>query len=609
MPHEVGNGAILGIVSEDGVVSRKRIALMDRTNFKVVANTTADEYGAYSFSGLNPYTTDYLIFCVDDDGNPTKQPIIYDKVQPIQAHQGGFFWGNWYHRAMQKEPIGMFLSIPDSGAGANRVLAYGVGVAPAVFINNSPDIKSFSVTPAAANIPSLDMVNVAMGRQILSYNNLMKDATDTSASCEFVFNMTSTTANTNIVLFRSAGTFESDMPYSYHSALLVIKYIAATKTIKVLRNNNSTATASTSEPAGAIEVISFPIPIDLQNTVMHIVASIEYSKVGNLFINGVLVATQSLQGTINKVGSHSNQKYMSLAVTDIVYDASYYMRTSITTISTPMIAMYAEATSEVEAAALYNALFAGTLPTVTGYKKSVVEDYPLYFYRLHDLSSATHAIDALRPYGKNIEATLEKIVPSGIAQSLETPIVRSGNGMDFSGGLLYTSRSFIAPLNPYEVTVEFLAKPSVAGAATRRTILCHANKNLLSYFEVRLSADDRLSLQWREVSAEITFDFVFSLDISQIHHYAFTIDKRTRKAVLYVDGVSVESIDISNTPFGRLSDITMLDDMFLFLGGRLNVNKTSVDYPYKGYLAEVAMYPIALNAQRIKIHYDERNTL
>ena len=41
MPHKPGVGAIFGITAEDGVAAQKRVALMDRSNLKVVATTTA----------------------------------------------------------------------------------------------------------------------------------------------------------------------------------------------------------------------------------------------------------------------------------------------------------------------------------------------------------------------------------------------------------------------------------------------------------------------------------------------------------------------------------------------------------------------------------------
>ena len=39
MPHKLGVGAIKGIVSEDGVVSQKRLLLIDRSTLKVIAVT------------------------------------------------------------------------------------------------------------------------------------------------------------------------------------------------------------------------------------------------------------------------------------------------------------------------------------------------------------------------------------------------------------------------------------------------------------------------------------------------------------------------------------------------------------------------------------------
>ena len=82
------NGAILGIVSEDGVVKvNNPVVLMDH-NLQVLARTVTDANGGYAFYNLDPYKTDYMVFTVDNDGAEPKAALIKDYITPIQTVSG-----------------------------------------------------------------------------------------------------------------------------------------------------------------------------------------------------------------------------------------------------------------------------------------------------------------------------------------------------------------------------------------------------------------------------------------------------------------------------------------------------------------------------------------
>ena len=83
------NGAIYGIVTEDGVVKVGcPVVLMSHTELRPIAETVTDVNGGYAFLNLDPESTDYMVFTVDNDGNPKKSALMLDYVQPSQTANG-----------------------------------------------------------------------------------------------------------------------------------------------------------------------------------------------------------------------------------------------------------------------------------------------------------------------------------------------------------------------------------------------------------------------------------------------------------------------------------------------------------------------------------------
>lgn len=613
MPHKVGNGAILGIVSEDGVPSQKRITLMDRSDLSIVQRSASDIYGAYAFTGLNPDTDDYLIFTVDDDGVEKKAAIIYDYVKPIPAHQGGFYWANWYRLSMMKEPIVSIIPISAIAGTTTGDLSYGAGKYPPLIFGLSTTYNQQSITPAAQNIPTVSFSSSGIRKTTLDNNALISNPSQTNISFEWVLDLSKPlSSRVSLMIFSASGetgvgnTYNS---FNYKSIIIAVDYTAATNTVSIRKSPGTGYTPQYNEnvDATAVSVLSYVLPESIRNKAIHISGSISFASIANLFINGALAKTASLVGT-GATYDRRTANHIGLMTLGSTYIPSQSIDTNTATLTSSLAAIYAETMTEQESLALYQSLFFDAKPGVTGYLKSVLEDYPLYFYRLQDIAESTKAIDALRPNNKaGNPSALSKGVYSGVTNSSDT-IVVGGSGKVFSGGGYAASDLPGALPSSTAATIEFIAKPT-AGQTGTQVILSHRRSTEV-YFEVQIVGSAlKPRLVWQELGSIVNISFNTSLSTAAINHYAFSINKLAGTVQLFVNSVLTETVVTTAHLFDipRISTVATAEG--IYIAGILSSNLTSISNPYYGYLSEVALYPAALSQAVIKKHYDARLTL
>lgn len=608
MAHKVGNGAILGITSEDGVASQKRVVLMDRTNMQVVKQTTADEYGAYLFNGLNPDSNDYIIFSVDDDGNPKKQSIIYDYVQPIPAHQGGFFWGNWYRIAMLKEPCVMFIGITEKSDPSEVVFPYGVGSGAAYIEGSIIKEDSPPLMMGAANIPSTVLTAGSVAKEALNhYNNLRNPPASTKVSGEIVFDPSSIVSNVGAVLYTKSGVYHHNGD-NFGTSFIAIEYRPSTKTLDLKRHNGGAIGWTPGTSDQLITVASYSLTSEQQIAPIHVVGSIEYGISAELYVNGDLVDSSSLLGT-NLHAGRENRQVNTFGFFGALSAGSgsriYNQRADM---SIGLFSFYADTITAGEVMDRYLALTQDVLPVVTGYMKSVVADYPLYFIRFDDLDESAFATDALRANAIMSQSVLYKALPDKIKHDSSTPMVAGGSGMTFSGGSLRGLYFDTVPMSRKFITFEFIAQPSRVTLSTHQIVFCHANNADTTIFELRISATGFWQLVWREGGATKTVSLSTVIDLDNKHHYAFSVDKLNLTATLYVDGEVAEIIEVTAVLFD-LSHENAASLSRLYIAGKANSTLDAVTNPYMGYLSELAMYPALLSQAKIKAHYDARSVI
>lgn len=603
MPHKAGNGAILGIASEDGSPAKKRVTLMDRSDMTIVKKTVSDEYGAYAFTGLNPDTDDYIVFAVDDDGTPKKSALIFDYVKPIPAHQGGFYWANWYYLAMQREPVAMVLGVANT-TNTDTTMPYGVGLSYTDKAGFLITANEESLTQGAASIPTTIVDRGTLGRVALNRNDSYRDTTTDVFSSEWVLDTSKVTSGVSIMLYGTRAGFNDNSDIA-GTMFFSVRYLASNKTIQLVYKNAAGSSYSSSM-SGQEVALTYTIPEDLRGATLYIVANIQYGLFANLYINGSLVSTADLSGKNVKAGTTVQRNRVYAQIGGYAYPNDNYTRSSLvtSTFSSPLFSFYNEIITSAAAQEGYEALFLNTLPRVTGYMKAVIEDYPLIYYRLHDLDESLFAIDALRPYAINAQSKLYKSVPNKIKSNVDIVTTIGGAGTDFSGGGLAGFDAIPIVLDPYSLSIDFFAKPKDITPYNTQSIV-RSGWGSDTLFSVSLSATKKITVGWMEGVSTSSIVFAHVVDMTDVHHYAITISKVELKAILYVDGFAIEQVAVSGASF-KSYGIALPPKPFLFVSGVSNAELTAVSQPYTGYLSELAIYPTELTPAAVKRHYEAR---
>lgn len=607
MPHKIGNGAILGIVSEDGVPAQKRITLMDRSNLSIVKRLVSDEYGAYAITGLNPDTDDYLLFTVDDDGVEKKAAMIYDYVKPIPAHQGGFYWANWFRVSTAKEPLCSFIANTPATDPSFVELNFGVGRHKLGSVGGSLIPNKESITPAARSMATLGTVSTSSVRYALNHQNFMDQVGNARVSAEWVLDLSTVETTACILLVRTQQVFTASLggsSYAHPSPFIALTFDKTTNKVALLRNNGADAPQDGKPLEASTLAVDYVVPAELRAGAIHIAASIDYGNSCQLYVNGLLVGSANLGGTNSTVRLNDFRQAYIFA---ILGSKNFWSATSYTnpaTFDTSVFAFYSELMTADEALSHYESLFVDSLPVVTGYLKSVVSDFPLYLFRLDDENSSLVAIDALRPSNKagNLSA-LTKFKALDLNYMGGSSIVVGGSGTYFNGGALRGVSQFSFPNSSKYASVEFIAQPSASTITDYQVIVSHRYTSSI-LFEVRLTATKKLNVAWLESAVPTVVSFNTVVSSLEMNHYAISVNKELGFAYLFVNGVLVESIVVSKIFFDSFIAPTKTTES-LYIGG-IAASQSSVSMAYIGYLSEVAAYPYALTERMVKAHYDAR---
>lgn len=601
MPHKPGVGAIFGITSEDGVAAQKRVVLMDRSSLKIVAKTTADEDGAYAFTGLNPDTNDYLVFAVDDDGAPAKDALIRDYITPIPAYSGATYIGNWTKRVLADYPSAGWLGQFDASGKPIHVADLEWAT-----LGGTVSFAQPGLTPGATHLGAVQLEGAAFGVRARrdmgrAYNQPLK------ASMEWVFRRSSVPAGSQPMLVAHATCFNA---LSYNSLtaansdsfrlIIALRYVAETKEL-IAYNNSYVGTGSAAPYANFREMGRHTIGDEAADN-LHVALTVTYASSAKLYVSGVLAATFSLAGQNAFIlpTTVAQASTLGLAVVGHADAVPSVVLGRLTSVITGPFVLYVDRIlTDAEVLARYNDLMVGTTPAETGYAKEVLLDQPMYYYRLNESDHTNGFADWVTLNEPLRNATIFN--GSAITYNQPSPVTGQ-TGCVFNGGAARTDLGPSTSSSRSELSFEFIHEQSVNPAATQ-WIIANTNEAEEVHSGLFIDTNRRLNLRTRESTSNVTVVFPNTEITAGVRrHIAITLDKAQLQAKLYIDGALVETTTTTGTLLD-VASVTPADVRETHVAGLVNDARTAVTGALTGYLSDVAFYSQALSGSRVAAHY------
>ncbi|QXN70902.1 hypothetical protein DARTUKUTA_49 [Bacillus phage vB_BspP_Dartukuta] len=623
MPHMPGNGAIFGVISEDGLAKTGfPVSLVDRTTGKLVSRQLSDGNGAFAFNGLNQNTNDYQVIGQDEDGETYKNAVIRDRIQPVPGYQGASYWGNWRYAAIQYGVHSFYDGqlahnyLEDTQSGT--VPSYSAGQAPRFRYspNNSTGtvtkpVMDVSITQGDPSIPATTfdlstmtaygMTNPAGTVEIDAFGSPAKTA------LELVADFSTLSSESGWASFTHSLSHENEDPNTGTNVPHVIGlyYNISGKYLRIQVNNTGDYHLRAEH---RVNVGDFSM--EEYQGVHHVVASAVFGEALNLYIDGVLAHTFSMVGMSAALRYRNNSAYGRVGGTHIHGE---YNQTSSSNqgihiargISgkVALLAWYSNALDDVQVLDLHQSLMVGAEPKLTGFAKEVFADHPTFYVRLNEPTGTTFVRDMLRGHTSDVFAGRVY----GETLMLQPSIVVGGNTFGFNGSssvrFNYSSPSLY---NSQGFTVLCVLKPELETPAATETLLRCTNTSEAYNHGVILQrlVNGCLGLIYRAGGLNEQIDFTVPIGTESMCLAAIAIDKVALTASLFINGELAEQQVIVGSyidrPPSRVSNAMYYQAMI----GGITSDTGGITSPYRGLLGELAVLQNPITAQRAKQIFD-----
>ena len=591
MPHIAGIGAIKGIDAEDSVAAQKRIFLFDRTNMKLVSQTVSDATGGYAFNGLNAETNDYLIFSVDDDGSPRKQPIIYDYVQPIPAQQGETFWGNYYKLVMADAPAAGFFGSTDSQGKIDTIGDKGL-----LFTGTGLTANLTSITPGAPLLPVTSVDNGAIGMNARG-TGYRFDANPCKVSVEWTLTRSSVTQNTCLLANLKYSSSDINVASWPDNNVIALLYNPSSKVLTIYNNTGA------SNPSGVFSNMRSLISYDLTSKAdnVTVIATVDYGYQANLYVNGALVSTASLSGQNTATYFiDGSTRFAGLTIGGLGSGTVSAMNIPSTFKTGPAF-IYPTILTLQQVTDRYNALMVGSSPLETGYAKEVMLDHPKFYFRLRDANGSTSFKNWLHPNTGTHDLTIFN--PATLNFNQSSPVAGSSavkfNGTSAARGSWVNSST----TSTRELSFGFIVTPTATPTATEIIVSINNDADVVFSRVSRLTSG-LLRFEVRANSATETYDFTTAITNGITYHVIVTINKVTQVAKLYLNNVLVETLSTNAIVLDVANLFLDNQARYCLIGGIANTALSSATNQLNATLTEVAFYTYELSASRVTAQYD-----
>ena len=608
MPHKLGVGAIKGIVSEDGVVSQKRLLLIDRSTLKVIAVTESDENGGYIFTGLNADTDDYIVVGVDDTQDVAgdyKQAMIFDRVKPFSTHIGSLFYGSWYFVSKGKDPIAAWFGDFDSSVNKRPIV---LGNSRALSRTNDNGLSTYqgATFVGAPHIATLTTLASNLIFYSASDGGHHARTTAKEFTLETVIVKSRCTGNVGIGAYNGIGVFSflnaEDYGYSTKAPAPAINYIKSTDSLNVYAYSvNWDAGAVIDGVAASNTTYMSDIDLSPYGDVVHIIVAYKLQDDMRLYINGQLVNTVSLLSTGLDIDSTRRPPLGIIISNDAVQALPQISNVADMTGGVGAIAWYDQKLTAASVYEHYQALILGATPKVSGICAEYVVDHPLYYYRLNDNGENTYfkQVGVGAGYVNNRRAA--HIFNSSAITHQVPSLGVGGLATRFNGGGARNVNGYL-PNNATGYSMAFIAKFDSATPSENELIAAATDYGTSVYRGVYRTTANKFYVQ-----DTIYRTFNYAIDYDNLHMYHVVIDKIKGEARLYVDGNLVETITTDISPLATYSGHDTLSSADIgggfSIAGMVPSNPVSIADPFKGVLGEVAFFDKILTEDRIEAHY------
>lgn len=608
MPHKLGVGAIKGIVSEDGMVSQKRVVLIDRSTLKVIAVTESDEGGAYIFNGLNADTNDYIVVSVDDSQDVAgeyKQALVFDRVKPFSAHIGSLFYGNWHFVSKSKDPIAAWFGGFDSSVNQRPIV---LGNSRALSRTNDNGLSTYQVPTfvGAPHIATLTTLSSNLIFHSASDGGHYSRATAKEFTLEIVLVKSRCTGNVGAGAYNGVGVraylnSEEAGYYSTKAPAPAINYIKSMDSLNVYAYSTDVNIGTLAGVSGTTTTYMSNIDLSPYGDVVHIIVAYKLQDDMRLYINGQLVNTVSLSNTGLDIDGTRQAPLGIIISNDAVQDHPQKSNVTDMTGGVGAIAWYDKKLTADAAYEHYQALILGATPKVSGVCAEYVVDHPLYYYRLNDSGGNSYfeQVGVGAGYVNNRRAA-HIFNPSAITYQVPSLGV-GGSATRFNGGGARNVYGY-NPNNATGYSMAFIAKFDSATPSQNELIAVVTDSGTSAYRGVYRTTANKFYVQ------DTTYrTFGYAIDYDNLHMYHVVIDKVKGEARLYVDGNLVETIITDKSSLVTHSGSNVLSSATVMNGfsiaGMVPSGSGSIANPFKGVLGEVAFFDKILTEDRIKAHY------
>lgn len=654
MPHKPGTGVIRGIVSEDGFPAQKRVTLMDRTNFRQLRTIVSGADGDYAFAGLDPNTDDYMLFSVDDDREPEsnyKDPIIFDRVQPLEAAMSVRQINDWFYLAHKNDIRAAFVPIlasphgnpnaadSGSGYGANRWYNIGAASLDGTYLGSSP------VLPQLGKLQNDNSMLLVQPHTPRSEVNTQGSPAN-RITLEWVIDLESVTGNPALYF---APMLKGDSPYNLISGSTTLNttanndagvqgyigYISNRRVVQIGYNQSNGSSGMLSNPfseslggiGSASNMLEYTLPAELVGTTVHIMAviipgsSTEYSKI---YVNGVKVAEKYFTPSrITWATSFGiNALILAGSKKGSTEPSSLYRRLDdhiVGKIKTSLAALYYKAFSDTEVTSQFNALFntmrTPIVPSETGYPYLVKMSRPFIYLPLSEIVAEDNTITI--PRGLGYFGDFVRNTGGDGVQNAASSIVIGRNLLNFNGGSLVNVRQN-AQNSPAKDAISFawVAAPTKASPSEIEHLFkyeyflhnqTYALTDTISSWGVHRTTAGLWQITY---GSTVTFDTVPEVGVQ--HHYVVTIDFVVDEAKLYVDGILVETKTGAYNSIGNFANQVYLYSNSqttnyyanISAGSSTNVSTGVGQNFYYGVFGQFSAHPYLLRDREIEDMYD-----